>query len=129
MTTRAEQAIFDLRLRNAPLPFKAMATGLLLALAAGYVYALAESTDDETQIANAWTSQSAVDQSRRRAERHAFEGLLSELERSWKTVAESYATRPASPPPSSLASSCRKPKSRRSPTIRLRPPSTTRSAP
>jgi hypothetical protein len=57
----------------------------------GYVYALAESTDHQEQIANSWTSDSAVDQSRRRAERRAFEGMLKELEGSWKGVVERYA--------------------------------------
>lgn len=63
----------------------------------GYVYALAESTDHQEQIANSWTSDSAVDQSRRRAERKAFEGMLKELEGSWKGVVERYAARAPAP--------------------------------
>ncbi|MEM1424309.1 MAG: hypothetical protein AAGH64_09930 [Planctomycetota bacterium] len=57
----------------------------------GYVYALAESTHDTSQIANAWTNRDAVDQSRRRAERGAFAGLVGELERAWGGVVRAHA--------------------------------------
>ena len=64
----------------------------------GFVYALAESSAEADQLANAWTSRDAVDQSRRRAERKAFEGLVDELTRLWKGIAESYAVpRPLAP--------------------------------
>lgn len=57
----------------------------------GYVYAVAESTAEEDQLANSWTSKDAVDQSRRRAERNAFRALLVELERAWSGVVAQYA--------------------------------------
>ena len=65
----------------------------------GFVYALAESTSDTSQLANAWTTQSAVDQSRRRAEREAFEGLLTELESAWGGAVRAHGGgyRPSSP--------------------------------
>jgi len=52
----------------------------------GYVYGLAEATSNTTQLANAWTSRSAVDQSRRRAEREAFVKSVAEMERMWHGV-------------------------------------------
>jgi hypothetical protein len=66
------------------------ASAVLLDTGSGYIYALAEATDKQDQIANAWTSEDAVDQSRRRAERRAFESLLTELEGGWKGVVDSY---------------------------------------
>lgn len=67
------------------------ASAALIDTRTGFIYALAESTADAKQIANAWTSKDAVDQSRRRAERDAFEGLISELKKAWKQVVETYA--------------------------------------
>jgi hypothetical protein len=70
------------------------ASAALIDTRTGFIYALAEATADTRQIANAWTSKDAVDQSRRRAEREAFEGLVSELTKAWKQVAETYAVPP-----------------------------------
>jgi hypothetical protein len=74
------------------------ASAALLDTRTGYVYALAEATDQQNQIANAWTSDSAVDQSRRRAERKAFEDLLMHLENAWKPVVERHAAGPRPAP-------------------------------
>lgn len=67
----------------------------------GYVYALAEASAEEDQLANFWTSEEAVDQSRRRAERNAFKALLDELAATWINVVEQSvpggAPVPASP--------------------------------
>jgi hypothetical protein len=52
----------------------------------GYVYGLTEATAEETQLANAWTSRSAVEQSRRRAERKAFDGMLDRFEDMWSDI-------------------------------------------
>jgi hypothetical protein len=67
------------------------AAAALVDVRTGYVYALAESTDQQQQIANRWTSDSAEDQTRRRTERKAFEGMLTQLESTWKGVADHYA--------------------------------------
>jgi hypothetical protein len=72
------------------------AAAALVDVRTGYVYALAESTDKQEQLANGWTSGSAEQQARRRAERKAFEGMMGELEGQWKRVADHYA---ATPPP------------------------------
>lgn len=57
----------------------------------GYVYALVETSDTQRQIANAWTSQDAVDQSRTRAERNAFSKLVDEFESAWGTLVRSHS--------------------------------------
>lgn len=60
----------------------------------GFVYGLASARDEERQIANAWTNRDAVDQSRRRAEQNAFDGLVDEFSVLWKGVVDSYAVHP-----------------------------------
>ena len=67
------------------------ASAALIDTRTGYIYMLAEATADTRQIANAWTSRDAVDQSRRRAERDAFGQLTDQLQRGWKDVAERFA--------------------------------------
>lgn len=64
----------------------------------GYVYGVAESTSKTTQLANAWTSEDAVDQSRRRAETEAFASLVGEMESLWSGIVARYG------PPSSAPS-------------------------
>ncbi len=56
----------------------------------GYVYGLAEATVKTEQLANAWTSKQAVDQSRRRAETRAFDQLVGEVEKMWTGVLAQY---------------------------------------
>ncbi len=52
----------------------------------GYIYGLVESTSKQEQLANAWTSETAIEQSRRRAERQAFEGTVKQFTDLWKGV-------------------------------------------
>jgi hypothetical protein len=66
------------------------ASAVLVDTRNGYVYALAEGTDQETQLANAWTSRTAVDESRRRAERTAFKKMVANLEQTWQGVVSRY---------------------------------------
>lgn len=66
------------------------AIGVLVDTRTGYVYGLAEGTAHEQQLANAWTSESAVDQSRRRAERQAFEKLVDSFVTAWNGVVREY---------------------------------------
>lgn len=67
------------------------ASAALIDTRSGFIYGLAEATSKAQQPANAWTSEDAVDESRRRAEREAFENLVGEVELMWKGVAETYA--------------------------------------
>lgn len=68
VTTTASAALFDVR--------------------SGFVYGLAESTQQEKQIASAWTNQDAADEARIRAEHKAFASLLTEIERTWGEIAQ-----------------------------------------
>jgi hypothetical protein len=52
----------------------------------GYVYGVAEATDRQKQLASAWTSEAAVDQTRRRVESAAFTKLAANLEGMWSGV-------------------------------------------
>jgi len=66
------------------------AYGVLVDTRTGYVYGLAEGTAREQQLANAWTSETAVDQSRRRAERKAFEKMVDSFVTTWNGVVREY---------------------------------------
>lgn len=61
----------------------------------GYVYNLSEAIARKSQIASAWTSRDAVDETRLKAERQAFENLLDEFEKGWGTILQTYAAKPA----------------------------------
>lgn len=69
----------------------ATASAVLLDTRTGFIYALAESSASAKQAANGWTSSDAVEDSRLRAEREAFEGMLAELRTAWSGVVEGYA--------------------------------------
>ena len=68
------------------------ASALLLDTRNGYLYGVAEATDRTDQLASAWTSRNAVDESRRRTESRAFGKLVAELEKTWEGVVRSYAS-------------------------------------
>lgn len=74
VTTTASAAIYDVR--------------------TGFIYGLAEATARESQLASAWTSREAVDDSRQRAERGAFERLVDEITKTWSDVIAEHAHRP-----------------------------------
>lgn len=81
------------------------ASAMLLDTRSGHVFAAWEATEDTKQLANAWTSSSAVDQSRRRVESRAWEGLLDEVERGWAGVVRAVSSAPVpSPMPDTTAS-------------------------
>lgn len=67
------------------------ASALLLDTRNGYLYGVAEATDRQDQLASAWTSGAAVDQTRRRTEARAFAKLVGELEKTWAGVVQTYA--------------------------------------
>jgi hypothetical protein len=62
------------------------ASAVLLDTRNGYVYGIAEATEQQDQLASAWTSDVAVDQTRRRVEGKAFAKLGTQLEETWKGV-------------------------------------------
>ena len=66
-------------------------SAVLMDTRTGFIYGLAEGSSAKTQLANHWTSESAVDQSRRRAERDAFLSLLDNIESMWTGVVNQHA--------------------------------------
>lgn len=75
-----------------------IASAVLLDTRNGYVYGTAESSSKpQTQLANAWTSQDAVDDARVRAESDALGGLVGEFEKLWGRVLTAQTQRPPSP--------------------------------
>ena len=59
------------------------AYAVLLDTRNGYVYGIAEGTERQQQLASAWTSEAAVDQTRRRVESAAFKRLGQNLQATW----------------------------------------------
>ncbi len=66
------------------------ASAILMDTRSGYIYGVAESTAEDRQLANAWTSQAAIDQVRRRVEAESFDDLVSELEKLWPSIYTRY---------------------------------------
>jgi len=66
------------------------ASAALLDTRTGYVYALAETTVKDGQLANRWNTTDALEQSRRRAEGAAFGKLVEELRQAWTGVVERH---------------------------------------
>ena len=68
------------------------ASAILVDTRTGFVYGGAETTASTDQAANAWTSDDAVDDSRRRTEKESFGKLVTELEKTWAGVVQQYGT-------------------------------------
>ncbi len=69
------------------------ASAILVDARTGFVYGGAETTAKTDQAANAWTSDDAVDDSRRRTERESFGKLVAELEKTWASVVKQHGTK------------------------------------
>lgn len=67
------------------------ASAVLLDCRTGYVYGVAEATEERHALAAAWTNESAVDGSRRAAEAAAFDKLVDELAKTWTGVVREHA--------------------------------------
>ena len=66
------------------------ASAILLDTRTGYLYGTAEATVSDKSTTNAWWSQSAIDTSRKKTERGAFEKMLGEFEHTWSGVVAQY---------------------------------------
>lgn len=77
------------------------ASAVLMDTRNGYVYGVAEATERQSQLASAWTSEAAVDQTRKRVEAKAFAKLVGELEQTWPSVVANLQAAPATAPVSS----------------------------
>lgn len=75
VTTTASAAIYDVR--------------------TGFVYGIAEATAKHKQMSSIWTSQDAIDETRKRTETDAFESLLDELAKTWTLIIIEHARKPA----------------------------------
>lgn len=67
------------------------ASAVLVDTRDGYVYGIAEATGRQTQLASAWTSETAVDQTRRRVEGEAFAKLVGNLQGTWSGVVKNLS--------------------------------------
>lgn len=70
------------------------ATAVLMDTRNGYIYGLCETSAHRSQLANAWTSDLAIDESRRKTEAEAFDKLVGEFEQLWPQIVAEYS-RPA----------------------------------
>ena len=62
------------------------ASALLIDVRTGFIYGVAEASASDSKYTNAWSSGSAVDQSRIVTEREAYDKLLVELRDTWDGV-------------------------------------------
>jgi len=69
----------------------ATASAALIDVRTGFVYGVAESTATEEQRSSVWSTESAIDNSRLKAERGAFQGLLGEYDKLWRGVVRDHA--------------------------------------
>jgi hypothetical protein len=68
------------------------ASAVLMDTRNGYIYGLAEATARQSQLADAWTSEAAVDDTRRRTESEAFTKLVDEMTKTWTGVVQQMQT-------------------------------------
>ena len=73
------------------------ASAVLMDVSNGYIYSVAEATAMNDQLANAWTSEEAMDEARRKTERQAFEQLLGQFKIEWTNVIVTYNRPPGIP--------------------------------
>ena len=68
----------------------ATVAGMLVDVRTGYIYGTTESTDTQSQIATVWDTEAAIESSRKKAEKNAFEGFVGEFEELWGGVVDVY---------------------------------------
>ena len=66
------------------------ASAILVDTRTGHVYGGAEASAKSDQLANGWTSEDAVDDTRLRTEKASFGKLLAEVEKTWAGVLREY---------------------------------------
>ena len=67
------------------------ASAVLMDTRDGYIYALAEGTEHQDHMTNAWQNDVAIDETRRATESAAFDKLVDELAKTWPGVVARYA--------------------------------------
>jgi hypothetical protein len=73
------------------------ASAVLMDTRNGYIYGLAEATDQENHMTSAWQNDVAIDETRRATESAAFGKLVGELETTWNGVVARYANHSPTP--------------------------------
>jgi hypothetical protein len=73
------------------------ASAVLMDTRNGYIYGLAEATDQENHMTSAWQNDVAIDETRRATESAAFGKLVGELETTWNGVVARYAKHSPTP--------------------------------
>ncbi len=68
-------------------------SGALIDVRTGYIYGTSESTEKEEQRATVWSTEEAIDSSRKKAEKRAFESFVTNFQSLWKSVVERYTTK------------------------------------
>jgi hypothetical protein len=66
------------------------AAAVLMDTRNGYVYGMADATEQQNRITNSWQNANTVDETRLATETAAFEKLVGELESTWKGVVATY---------------------------------------
>jgi hypothetical protein len=67
------------------------ASALLIDVRTGFIYGAAENTQRAEQGASVWSTAAAVEQTRVKTEKAAFENLLGEIEKLWPGLVNRYA--------------------------------------
>jgi hypothetical protein len=71
------------------------ASAVLMDVNNGYIYMVVEATSKQEQLANAWSSEQAMDDVRRKVEREAFEQMLKQFKAEWPVMVATYKTKTA----------------------------------
>ena len=62
--------------------------GMFIDTRTGFIYAALEANEKRQATTNAWESRETADRTRRDAEKTAFKGLVSDLEKNWPQILE-----------------------------------------
>ncbi len=68
----------------------ATVAGVLVDVRTGYIYGTTEATDTQQQRGTIWSTQTAIETARMKAERNAFGGFVGEFEKLWAVVESNY---------------------------------------
>ena len=67
------------------------AAALLIDVRSGFIYGAAEDTQRAEETASFWSTTAAVDETRRKTEKAAFESLIGKIEKMWAGLAGKYS--------------------------------------
>lgn len=79
-------------LPNREIEITTTASAVLMDTRSGYLYGVAEATEQAQRFASGWTDEKKADDARKTAETKAFDKLLIEIEHTWNDVVQQYAS-------------------------------------